>query len=83
MRIMIIGGTSGIGLALATHYASKGAQLALCGRDVSRLKGEVLEDSRQVWSYQFDIADRTALEAAVRDFGADGLDMLIVTPRSA
>lgn len=76
---MIIGGTSGIGLALATHYAGRGAQLALCGRDIGRLKGGALEGSSQVRSYQFDIADHTALEAAVRDFGADGLDMLIVT----
>lgn len=79
MKIMIIGGTSGIGLALATRYAGKGAQLALCGRDLARLNRHVLEGSPQVRSYQFDIADRAALEAAVRNFGTGGLDMLIVT----
>jgi short-subunit dehydrogenase len=79
VKIMIIGGTSGIGLALAVHYAKQDAQLALCGRDIGRLRGHALEGSPQTRTYQFDIADRGALEAAVRDFGDGGLDMLIVT----
>ena len=79
MRIMIIGGTSGIGLALAVHYAGKGAQLALCGRDIARLDGHPLARDPQVSAYEFDIADRAALARAVQDFGQGGLDMLIVT----
>lgn len=79
MRIMIIGGTSGIGLALAALYARQGAQLALCGRDVSRLDSHPLRADASVQLYQFDIADRSALTRAVQAFGAGGLDMLIVT----
>ncbi len=79
MRVMIIGGTSGIGLALGQHYASQGAQVALCGRDMGRLDGHALATHPQVRRYAFDIADRAALEAAVQDFGSDGLDLLIVT----
>jgi NADP-dependent 3-hydroxy acid dehydrogenase YdfG len=79
MRIMIIGGTSGLGLALAVHYAQQGAQLALCGRDVGRLDGHPLQASAAVRLYQFDIADRAALTGAMADFGAAGLDLLIVT----
>jgi short-subunit dehydrogenase len=79
VKIMIIGGTSGIGLALAVHYAKQGAQLALCGRDIGRLRGHELVGSLQTRTYQFDIAERSALEAAMRDFGEGGLDMLIVT----
>lgn len=79
MRVMIIGGTSGIGLALARHYAAQGAQLALCGRDTGRLDGHPLGSDPRVRRYQFDIADRDAVERAVRDFGAEGLDLLVVT----
>lgn len=79
MKIMIIGGTSGIGLALAEHYAAQGAQLALCGRDPARLQGHPLADSAQVRLVACDIADRTALAEAMHACAEHGLDMLIVT----
>ncbi len=79
MRIMIIGGTSGIGLALAEHYARQGAQLALCGRDISRLNGHPLRTSPAIRLYQFSIADSSSLRKAIDDFALGGLDMLIVT----
>jgi NAD(P)-dependent dehydrogenase (short-subunit alcohol dehydrogenase family) len=79
MNIMIIGGTSGIGLALAVHYAAQGAHLALCGRDLARLNGHPLASAQRVRTYAFDIADRAAVAGAVQDFGGDGLDLLIVT----
>ncbi|MEW7851473.1 SDR family NAD(P)-dependent oxidoreductase [Massilia aurea] len=79
MRIMIIGGTSGIGLGLAAHYAAHGAELALCGRDVTRLDGHPLASAPGVRTYAFDIADRAAVAGAMQDFGAAGLDMVIVT----
>lgn len=79
MNIMIIGGTSGIGLVLAVHYAAQGAHLALCGRDLARLDGHPLASAQRVRTYAFDIADRAAVAGAVQDFGGDGLDLLIVT----
>jgi len=79
MKIMIIGGTSGIGLALAGHYHERGAELALCGRDVGRLDGHPLVRAARVRTIALDIGDRAAVQAAVRAFGADGIDMLIVT----
>lgn len=80
MNIMIIGGTSGIGLALAVHYAQTGARLALCSRAIHRLDGHpLISMPASVRLYQFDIADRIALEQAMGAFGADGLDLVIVT----
>lgn len=79
MKVMIIGGTSGIGLGLAEHYARQGATLALCGRDVRRLDGHALAVHEKVTLFEFDIADRPAVEDAVRRFGQNGLDLLIVT----
>lgn len=74
MRIMIIGGTSGIGLALAEHYAKTGAQVAVCGRHPERIAGQRFSEK-----YPLDIADHNAVATAVHAFGAEGLDLLIVT----
>lgn len=79
MRIMIIGGTSGIGLALATHYAQQGAVLALCGRDPARLDGHPLAGRPGLRRYGFDIGDRQAVFDAVGDFAKEGLDLLVVS----
>ncbi|WP_426319633.1 SDR family NAD(P)-dependent oxidoreductase [Pseudoduganella sp. R-43] len=79
MRVMIIGGTSGIGLALAGHYAQQGAELALCGRDPSRLDGHPIAAQAGLRRYGFDIGDRQAVFDAVGDFAQGGLDLLIVT----
>lgn len=79
MKIMIIGGTSGIGLALAEHYAARGARLALCGRDPARLDAHALRSHPHVRLYRLDITDRAAVAQAVREVGADGLDLLVVT----
>lgn len=79
MKIMIIGGTSGIGLALAKQYAEHGAQLALCSRDITRLDDHELRNDPRVRIYELDIADRVSLIRTVHDFGKGGLDMLIVT----
>lgn len=76
-RIMIIGGTRGIGLALAEYYAGQGATLALCGRDASRLAGHPLASHARVRVEPLDITDREALRRAIDAFAP--VDMLIVT----
>lgn len=78
MNIMVIGGTSGIGLALAHHYLQHGDRVAVCGRDLQRLPAD-LHGLAGLVRYQFDIADSAALSQAIDDFAAQGLDMLIVT----
>ncbi len=76
MKIMIIGGASGIGLALAKYYLQQGAQIAICGRNLKRID---LEQHANIRLYEFDIADKSAVSEAMDDFAGDAIDMLIVT----
>ncbi|HEV2432178.1 MAG TPA: SDR family oxidoreductase [Burkholderiales bacterium] len=64
MRVVITGASSGIGEALARHYARDGVVLGLISRrkaDTNSLPGEVV-------SYAVDVADEAALAAAAQDF---------------
>ncbi len=79
--IAITGASSGIGAALARHYASRGRILALSGRNPHRLE-EVARDCRAagaaVETAAFDITDQQALESWLHE--ADGrhpLDLVI------
>jgi short-subunit dehydrogenase len=81
MRVMILGGTSGIGLALAIHYLTRGDEVAICGRDLRRVPVGLPVKYPLLRCYQLDIADKPALNQAINDFGSQGLDLLIVTAR--
>jgi short-subunit dehydrogenase len=64
VRVVITGASSGIGEALARHYARDGVVLGLISRrkaDPKGLPGEVI-------SYAVDVADEAALAAAAQDF---------------
>ncbi|MBV6323370.1 SDR family NAD(P)-dependent oxidoreductase [Duganella violaceipulchra] len=79
MNVMIIGGTSGIGLGLAQHYWRQGARVAICGRHPRKLDGSPLLGEERVSVHVCDIADRAAVARTVALVAADGLDLLIVT----
>jgi short-subunit dehydrogenase len=78
-HVMIIGGTSGIGLGLARHYAALGARVAICGRHPDKVAGLPLLRDGGVSVHACDIADRDRVAAVVAEFAAQGLDLLIVT----
>jgi short-subunit dehydrogenase len=63
VRVVITGASSGIGEALARHYARDGAVLGLISRRKvdPKLPGDVV-------SYAVDVADEAALGAAAQDF---------------
>lgn len=61
MRVVITGASSGIGEALARHYAGRGATLALISRRRPDVAGVF---------YPVDVADVPALAAAAQDFVA-------------
>lgn len=76
MRIFITGGTTGIGLELAKLYLKEGHDVAVCGRDLSKLNSDVSSHPR-LKCYQVDVRDRSQVLMAVRDFSTMGLDLMI------
>ena len=80
-RIFITGASSGLGQALARHYAGEGAVLGLVarrGEELERLLAE-LPASASHRLYALDVTDHAALAEAAADFiaHAGGIDIVI------
>ncbi len=80
-NILITGGSSGIGEALALHYAAPGIFLALSGRDTERLEAVAArcrERGAEVTAETVDVTDRAAMEAWMRQVDdKNPLDLVI------
>lgn len=73
MRVFIIGGTSGIGLALAWAFHHEGAVVGVCGRNLDKLPKNV-----PFQSFQADVLCQEKLEEVIRSFIAENqLDIII------
>ncbi|WP_333865906.1 SDR family NAD(P)-dependent oxidoreductase [Sphingobacterium sp.] len=70
MKVFIAGGTSGIGLALAERYLQKGASVAVCGRDLAKLRAIPFVD--QLSCFEVDVCQIDDLQDAVNSFCTDG-----------
>ncbi len=46
-KVIVTGGSSGLGLALATHYASSGAEVALVARNAHKLAAAAQQIQQQ------------------------------------
>lgn len=68
MRVFLTGASSGIGEALARHYAQAGATLGLAARRQHRLLELAAELPGTHACYALDVADAAALQAAAVDF---------------
>lgn len=79
MKVLIVGATSGLGLALAQHYLQKGDEVAVCGRDLKRIPQELQKRYTQLRMYRLDIADKQTLVEILEDFANPVLDLVIVT----
>ena len=80
MKVFITGASSGIGEALARHYAAQGATLGLVGRraDVLQALAAALPGSHHC--YALDVRDRDALHAAAARFAEAGpVDLVIAS----
>ena len=68
LKVFITGASSGIGAALARHYAAQGATLGLAARRAAQMQTLADSLSTQVCVYALDVADSAALAAAAQDF---------------
>jgi short-subunit dehydrogenase len=79
VRVFITGASSGIGHALALHYAALGATLGLAGRRENALRMLQSELSTPTHCYPLDVRDAPALQQAAADFidRCGGVDVVI------
>lgn len=68
MAVFITGASSGLGQALAKHYAAQGHELGLVARRSERLQELVRELSVPAHVYAVDVRDRVGLRNAAEDF---------------
>jgi NAD(P)-dependent dehydrogenase (short-subunit alcohol dehydrogenase family)/uncharacterized protein YndB with AHSA1/START domain len=81
-RVLITGGSSGIGLAVAQALAEEGAEVALLARNelgLAAAKRKLAESGAEAITLPADVTDRAALTAAVDEAARQlgGLDVLI------
>ena len=73
MNVFIIGGTSGIGLALASFYRQKGHRVGVCGRDLSKISTELPFEK-----YEANVIDKELLTSVIHQFiNSSALSLLI------
>ncbi len=70
LKVFITGASSGIGAALAAHYAGRGAQLGLVARRAEALAEVARGLPGRPAAYLADVADAKAMSDAARDFMA-------------
>lgn len=80
-RVFITGASSGIGAALARHYAAQGATLGLAARRRDVLHALCADlPGRDHRCYALDVRDAPALRAAAEDFlGGGAVDVVIAS----
>lgn len=67
--VVVIGGTSGIGLACARHYAERGHEVVLSGRDAGRAASIATEVGGNTRGIAVDLAKPDGLGAQLADLG--------------
>lgn len=80
-HILITGASSGIGEALALHYAQKGVTLFLCAQNMERLKNvtdRCREKGAEIYMEKVDVTNASAMEKWIsRSDKMAGLDLVV------
>ena len=74
--VLIIGGTSGIGLEIARYYADGGHHVTLAGRDASRAAAAAEQVGGDTTGIAVDLAEPHGIADALT--GIDAVDMLVL-----
>ncbi|MFE2956781.1 SDR family oxidoreductase [Nocardia tengchongensis] len=76
-RVVIMGGSSGIGEATATVFAAAGAEVVITGRGRDKLDAAVARIGGDTTGYAVDATDQAALDAFFAQVGA--IDHLVIS----
>jgi NAD(P)-dependent dehydrogenase (short-subunit alcohol dehydrogenase family) len=81
-RVLVTGGSKGIGLAIAELFADEGANVAICARnagDVAKAVQSLQAKDVKAWGQAVDVADPAALKAWIDGAAAElgGIDSIV------
>jgi len=76
-KVVIVGGSSGIGLAVAEEAASQGAEVVIVSSNAARVQGAVKSVGGKAQGRAVDVSDEKAIESCFTNVGA--FDHLVFT----
>lgn len=76
-RLLVVGGTAGIGREVVKHYADRGWSVTLTGRDAARARTIAAEIGGDVRGIAVDLADPEGIASALADI--ESLDHIVIS----